>query len=152
MVPMCGPTFAQELNKLVANIEKGQNLDNFSSSIAVSFKTAADRSIPLSGVSKCRNDLPSYIHDLLKLRKKWQREHKSYKTEFTKENLSSTIDCIKIELKNFRRKQWQDFIDKLGPHPLSSTPFWKRINRFRQKKRAQNIGTLLVDGLGGLCG
>ena len=35
----------------------------------------------------------------------------------------------------------------MGPHPLSTIPFWRRINRLRNKTQQQNVGDLMVDGL-----
>ena len=42
---------------------------------------------------------------------------------------------------------YQDFVDGLGPHPLSNLPFWRRINRLRGQKAQKNITTLKIDGL-----
>ena len=35
----------------------------------------------------------------------------------------------------------------MGPHPLSTISFWRRINRLRNKTQQQNVGDLMVDGL-----
>ena len=34
----------------------------------------------------------------------------------------------------------------MGPRPLSSVPFWKRINRLRKNSKNKNVGTLEVNG------
>ncbi len=37
-------------------------------------------------------------------------------------------------------REWQDFIKKIGPNPVSSRPYWQRINRLRTgKNKTSNI-------------
>ena len=35
----------------------------------------------------------------------------------------------------------------MGPNPLSSVPFWKRINRLRGNKRSTNVANLKENGI-----
>jgi hypothetical protein len=37
-------------------------------------------------------------------------------------------------------------LNRQGKSPLSTIPFWKRINRLRESKRKSSSGALLVDG------
>ena len=70
----------------------------------------------------------------IKERNKLQRLYKRNKTEFNKRNLYNLIDHVKEEIIDFRSKQWQKFTLKLGARPLSTKPFWNRINRLKNKK------------------
>ena len=46
-------------------------------------------------------------------------------------------------ISKFNQNQWNEFLNKMGPHPLSTVPFWKRINRIRKSQQSQNVGTLI---------
>ena len=62
------------------------------------------------------------------------------------QNLYALKDQLSNEIIKFKSCQWQRFLEKLGPHILSTIPFWRRINRFRCKKVSKTIGTLLFEG------
>ena len=47
-------------------------------------------------------------------------------------------------IKDFRMKQWSNFVDSMGPSPLSTIPFWRRINRLRNNSHSKNIASLLI--------
>jgi hypothetical protein len=40
---------------------------------------------------------------------------------------------VKLALRENRDKVWEGFMEKMGPTPLSSRPFWQKINKFREK-------------------
>ena len=91
--------------------------------------------------------LPSFILDLITSRK---RAEKKYLREKTKHNNSSRSDLdylikeIRFQIIQFESSSWKNFVEKQGPNPMSSKPWWKRINRFR-KKRNNGIPTLFVN-------
>ncbi len=70
-----------------------------------------------------------------------------YKSEIAKNNLDICRSDLIEEIEKHRSLQWQTFLNSLGPNPLSSTPFWKRINSMRGNKVQTNIGTIIVDGV-----
>ena len=47
----------------------------------------------------------------------------------------------------FKQEQWREFLARQGYSPLSAIPFWKRINRLRERKRRKQVGNLVVDGI-----
>ena len=53
------------------------------------------------------------------------------------------VEHVKSEIIKFRSNQWQQFANKLGSRPLSSKPFWNRINRLRNKKQPNQIPAIL---------
>ena len=48
------------------------------------------------------------------------------------------VQDLKLKIYSHRVKQWQDFIEKVGPNPSSSRSFWQNINRARTNKSAQS--------------
>ena len=59
-----------------------------------------------------------------------------------KTKINSMIKIIKTKIYEFRSEEWQDFIKKIGPNPVSSRPYWQRINRLRTgKNKTSNIQT-----------
>jgi uncharacterized protein YaaR (DUF327 family) len=66
-----------------------------------------------------------------------KKNNTALKAEFNK-----MVQDLKLKIYSHRVKQWQDFIEKVGPNPSSSRPFWQRINRARTNKSTQsNIPT-----------
>ena len=51
------------------------------------------------------------------------------------------------QIASFRLAQWENFLKTQGPHPLSSVPFWRRINRLRSNKRHNKTESILIDGI-----
>jgi hypothetical protein len=135
-----------QLDVQLNEINENETIDEKSDKLSFCYQASTLNSIPMSNSNpKERNDLPGYIHELIKTKKRWQRRYNCSGTLYDREILYSTIDAINIEIRNFRSQQWQEFIKKLGPHPLSSIPFWKRIDRYRNKKRSNSIGTIVVE-------
>lgn len=138
--------FGNELDSLMINIDNESNLNDLNSKISASIITAADKSIPkVTKTGSHPIKYPLHIVNLFKLVKFWQRQHDKRKSETTRQNLYSLKDQLSDELIKFKSHQWQRFLEKLGPHILSTIPFWRRINRFRGKKTSKTIGTLKVN-------
>ena len=54
---------------------------------------------------------------------------------------------LKRKIIEHRNKSWAQFLQKVGKNPLSSKPFWQKINKFRKKKNnCQRIPTLSYEG------
>jgi len=116
--------------------------------IAATIFNAAKEAIPSSAALNNRlTNYPDYIVKLNSLKNYWHRQFNKYKTEESKNNLEICRTDLIEEVEKHRRLQWQAFLDALGPSPLSSTPFWRKINGMRGKKAQSGIGTIVVDGV-----
>ena len=72
---------------------------------------------------------------------------KTNRTEINGDNLKECeIECGKA-IREFANTQWNEFLKRMGPSPLSSVPFWRRLNRLRGNKRSTNIATLEENGI-----
>jgi exonuclease III len=56
--------------------------------------------------------------------------------------LKALEEQIRKDIQEHKNKSWTKFIRK-RPNPLSSKPFWSRIDRLRGKEKKQTIGNLL---------
>ena len=54
---------------------------------------------------------------------------------------------LRKKLCEFRNNNWLNFIQKMGKHPLSTRPFWRKINKFRSKKNSCFIPTLISNNI-----
>jgi len=93
------------------------------------------------------NSLPKEIVDLIKFKKETRKSMKSTKSSSLKSLYNKLTSQVKISIKNYREGVWAKFIEKLGPHPVSSKAFWDKINQARSKKRAVSIPVLLKDSV-----
>ena len=50
-------------------------------------------------------------------------------------------------IKEYRQTQWKEFLKRQGNNPLSSAPFWKRVNRLRACKRKRRIEALILNNI-----
>jgi hypothetical protein len=83
---------------------------------------------------------------MIKTRNYWLRKWTKYKTEEAKYNLEIIRSDIIYEIEKFKSTQWTNFLETLGKSPLSTIPFWKRINRIRNQKKSNSIADLVVNG------
>ena len=70
---------------------------------------------------------------------------KSYKNRSleNKDTYYSLRTCVSIEIEKFRNEKIMQFIEALGPSPVSTIPFWRRIGRMRNNNKRQEIPTLI---------
>ena len=139
----------QLFREVLQRKESSQNdIEALNEEIHRNIKDAADVSIPRSSAKTGqKNNLPEHIRKLIKLKNFWQRQYDKSNSEMDKNNLYYMKNLIKEEIRMLRSSQWTEFMKKTGPNPLSSVPFWKRINRLRQRKKPNTIGTLERDGV-----
>jgi exonuclease III len=68
-----------------------------------------------------------------------------YKTEYSE--YSKLERAVKELNKSLANQNWDKFIDRVGPRPTTTTPFWQRINRFRNKPESNSIATLIYNNM-----
>ena len=107
-------------------------------------KAAADLCIPKTNEKMTReNNFPSYIKEILKQRNYWRRQFRIRRDPESAFNYKDKEMEANKAIQEFKHSQWQKFLEQQGPSPLSSIPFWKRINRLRESKRKRKIETLM---------
>ena len=62
----------------------------------------------------------------------------------TEYNRYTNTNLIGRAIKAYTEEKCAKFLGKLGPHPSSSSSFWKIINRARSPKKNSNIPNLVV--------
>ena len=106
------------------------NSDELFIKLNLTLKTASIESIPIAVARRSsKQTLPKFLVKKIKERNKLQRIYKRHKSESNKKNLYSMVENVKCEITKFRSHQWSQFTSKLGIRPLSTKPFWNRINR-----------------------
>ena len=60
-------------------------------------------------------------------------------------------DIIKEEIVNNKQIEMTNFLNNLEKTPVSTKPFWAKINETRNKKNSNNIPTLIKDGIEYAC-
>ncbi len=49
---------------------------------------------------------------------------------------------VRTSIKEYKERKWNHLLEKLGPHPVSTSPFWSIINRAKNPKQKPTIPTL----------
>lgn len=83
---------------------------------------------------------------MLKARNYWGRECRKFRSESLAKKYREFEFLANESIKEFKQEQWKNFIKRQGKHPLSTIPFWKRINRLRESKRKKKIASLVHNG------
>jgi hypothetical protein len=111
-----------------------------------SIKGAAAQCIPKSKEKLNRDhNFPEPIKEVLKSRNYWRSEYKKNPNGIAADQYRLKEELASDMIAQFKRAQWARFLKEQGPHPLSSVPFWRRVNRLRENKRKKNIGALLIN-------
>jgi hypothetical protein len=139
--------YQEEIIKAQPNINES-NMNDMHKSISKCISDAASTSIPCtSSLNNRLSNFPKHIVELNRLKNYWQRKYTKSKDKSSKQNLEICRNDLIEEIEQHRCNQWQNFLDTLGPSPLSSAPFWRKINTMRGKHKKTNIGTIIVDGV-----
>lgn len=111
---------------------------------------AANNSIPKSKkTTRFSKEFPSEIIKLIKYRRKLRRDIDKLKTKTKcqtskKSELNSITKQINTKINEFYNNSWKEFVQK-HPNPTSSRPFWKRINKFKNKSINRQIPKLIFN-------
>ena len=119
------------------------DLDEFYNWICQELLLAAKQAIPIRKFKNTGNAIPDYLLELVKVRQ-CSRKDKNKKDEARKlYNLLTKI--VQGEMKAHKNNSWENFLSSIGPNPLSSKPFWNRINKLRNKKK-KKLNTNIILG------
>ena len=118
-----------------------------SSRVVGAFIVASNSSIPKAKERLNReNNFPPEIVRTLKGRNFWGKIYRKNRDSYSAEMYKELEFLANEQISDHKMNQWQEFLAKQGKNPLSTIPFWKRINRLRESKRRKKIGLLVVNG------
>ena len=140
--------YKQDLESRHINLET-DNIEELNSLICDSIVLASKRAIPRLSEKVYKTALPKDIVKTIKDRRKARRKFKHLNTPENRAEYYKLTAVPRKRIIEHRNKSWATFNQKFGKNPLSSRPFWQRINRFRNNKNTLNrkIPTLYHEGL-----
>ena len=134
--------FKEELEK--TTLQTDVSIEEFELNIRNKILDAAMKSVPTFNFKTSNSSLPNNIIELIKERRLIRAEIRKHKKTEDKTKYNKLKKIINEEIKKTREAEWNNFIKKCGKTPLSSKPFWQRINKFRNNKnKNNNIPTLI---------
>jgi hypothetical protein len=143
-------SFHQKLDEILIDCDhERMPFRDLSEKIAESIDIAAKSAIPKSKPSsnKRKTNYPIHINNLIAHKRRLNFIFSNNRNKINGENLKAAqIECGEA-ISAFKQSQWKIFIKNLGPHPLSTITFWRRINRLRNKTQQQNVADLEIDGI-----
>jgi len=104
-----GPMNINKLNELISN----QILE------------AVEKSVP-KFLNKSNNSLPKEIVDLIMIKRETRKGMRKSNSTNLKTYYNKLTAQIKILIKNYREKLWNNMLEKFGPYPVSSRIFGKK--------------------------
>ena len=141
--------------ELVAHIERelyddlpGLSTKDQSDRIINSYLNAAEKFIPKTKETlKREENFPSEIKEVLISRNYWGKRFRAQRDKFSAEKYLEIGMLANNLIKEYRQTQWKEFLKRQGNNPLSSAPFWKRVNRLRACKRKRRIEALILNNI-----
>ena len=140
--------FKKEVDEKMMTLEPELDITALNNIIERTVIEAAEKYIPKSSEKLNRDsNFDAQIVEVLKTRNFWGKRFRLYRDKFSADNYMKFEKLSNELIEEFRITQWNDFLYKQGPHPLSSIPFWKRVNRLRSNKRQSRIETLIINDI-----
>lgn len=144
--------FKIEIIDAIANISNeylnSLNKDQLNEIIIKTITTAMENNIPKikTRINPKKFNLPQDIIQTIRIRNKWQKIYRKHKHPESKKMVNSLNSIIRSEIANFKEQKWLNFLLNLGKNPISTVPFWKKINLVRNGRSSNKIGNLVVNG------
>ena len=128
------------------NYLESLDVNLLNSMITKDIKDAAEKSIPKFKKGGTKT-FPEYILVLIRERRTLRKVVKKENTLENRLKYNILTSQIKLNIKNYRQKKWEGFIEGLGGYPVSSRPFWNEINKIKNPKQSSGIPNLKVDDI-----
>ena len=140
-------TFGRALDNLTSqlDLEKVSELNEIFTKKVIE---AANQSIPKL-IIVCHKSYPPHIIDLINMRRGLRLDKKKLDLEnrgVLNIEYNRYTNLIKSAIKVYTEEKWACFLGRLGPYPVSSSFFWRIINKARSPKKNSSIPNLLFDG------
>jgi exonuclease III len=125
------------------NITEDVGIEDLNKIIIDALKKASEEHIPRSKEKINRNfNFPLSVVQILETRNFWAKIFKKTRTALSAKKYREFQTRANEEIAQYKLNNWQAFLERQGKAPLSSAPFWKRINRLRANKRRSAIRAL----------
>jgi hypothetical protein len=116
----------QEVEDAEINIMWNKSVKNIINSAKVA--------IPIKKQTVFKKTLSKNIVQIINDRKVARKKAKSG-SPLDKANYNRLTGLLRLKTKENRNSEWSEFLVKMGKNPLSTRPFWQKINKFRDKKK-----------------
>ena len=142
--------------KIIENIEEkldnssnqDKNLEALNDDIMRILKDEIEYNVPKSKESLKRTfNYPANIVQALEIRNFWGKVFRQTRSEIFAKKYRQTQNVATEMIGKFKLENWQQFLRRQGKIPMSSAPFWKRINRLRENKRRKSINSMYINNL-----
>ena len=117
------------------------SIDELNELVIQHINEAVGKSVP-KFINRSSNSLPKSILDKIKTKKELRKIMKKSNDPQSKTNFYQIANIIRLEIKEYREKKWISLLEKFGPYPVSSSPFWNIINRAKSPKQSPSIPSL----------
>ena len=140
--------FKQEIENKLRNSKintslKAENIESINKFMLTTIIQSAIESIPQFKFKTNGQTLPNDILKIIKERRLVRAEIRKHNRQEDKTTYNKLKKQITTEISKLRDQAWQNFIQKCNRNPLSSRPFWQKINKIRFNKSNKNIPTLI---------
>ena len=143
--------YKNNLPKLIPP-EMNNNVELLNKFVTDSMLHAAKLAIPtkhavIPGSNKrYKYSLPNHILLLIKKRKYYRKVSNKNQDQNYKKMFNLLTKFIRLEIDALKNSDWQNFTRKQGVNPISTKPFWQKINSIRGNQSNNNLPVLKKDG------
>ena len=134
-------------NSTDSNLIDGMKINKLNSTVTHKILEAADKSIPKFKKSN-RKSFPIEILSLIRERNRLRKmlKTKKKKSPELKQEYNRISGIVRQEINKYESNKWNNFLKDLGPYPVKSSKFWKKINETKKVRQTSSIPNLILDG------
>jgi exonuclease III len=117
------------------------SIDELNELVCNHINEAVSKSVP-KYLNRSSNSLPKYILDMISEKRKLRSKLRKEKDPILKTKFYQLANLVKTSIREYKDRKWNHLLEKFGPHPVTSSPFWSIINRAKNPKQTPTIPSL----------
>ena len=124
------------IGEIAGELDVGKfNINNYAKKMSEHITLCAENCTPFFEGQKNVSELPKFLIDTIKLKRYWRRRFEKTKNPEDLAKYRHLLVFIRFQIKKIKEEKWDNFLVGLKQRqPVSTKPFWQRINKFRNKK------------------
>ena len=117
------------------------SIDELNKLVCSHINDSVEKSVPKYIITSS-NSLPKYILDMISEKRDFRNKLRKSKDPLLKSKFYQISNQVRTSIREYKERKWNHLLDKFGPNPVSTSPFWSIINRARNPKQTPSIPTL----------
>ena len=112
------------------------SMDELNELVCSHINEVVKKSVP-KFINRTSNSLPKFILDLINEKKGLRKKLRKSNDQQLKTKFYQLANSVRVSIKEYNERKWNHLLEKFGPHPVSTSPFWSTINRGKIRSKSR---------------